>query len=175
MLTKDDVVAGVFDDVRQAEAAIADLYRAGFAIDKMDMVTRSQGETEATPDFALQKNAADGTVAGATTGAAVGALAGAAAATLLVPGLGVVLGAGLLASIIGGAAVLGAAGGSLIGTFAALEMSEDDARYYARAVQEEGRTVVLVQTPDHRDQARVILARHGARQRRSDTGPQVIL
>ena len=78
---------------------------------------------------------------------------------------GVVMGAGLLASAIGGAALLGAAGGSLVGTFVALEMSEADARYYARAVQEEGRTVVLVQTPDRRDEARVILDRHGAHRR----------
>jgi hypothetical protein len=163
MLTKDDIVAGVFDDVRQAEKAIADLYRAGFPVDRIDMVTRSQGETEGTPDFALQKNAADGTVTGGAIGAAVGALA-AAAATLLIPGIGLVLGAGLLVSVIGGAA-LGAAGGSLLGTFVALEMSEDDARYYAKAVEHEGRTVVLVQTPDRRDEARIILARNGAHQR----------
>ena len=175
MLTKHDVVAGVFDDARQAEAAIADLYRAGFAIDKMDMVTPSQGETEATPDFALQKNAANGTVAGAATGAAVGALAAAAVATLTVPGLGIVLGTGLLATVIGGAALLGAAGGSLIGAFAALEMSDEDAQYYARAVQEEGRTVVLVQTPDRKAEARTILARHGAHERRKPPTPQVII
>ena len=108
MLTKDDIVAGVFDDVRQAEQAIADLYRAGFSIDKIDMVTRSQGETEGTPDFALQKNAADGTVTGAAAGAAVGALAAAAIATLAIPGFGLVLGSGLLASFIGGGVLLGA-------------------------------------------------------------------
>jgi len=165
MRTKNDIVAGVFDDARQGERAVADLYRAGFPTDRIDMVTRSQGETEGTPDFALQKNAADGTVAGAVAGAGVGALAAAAVATLAVPGIGLMLGAGLLASVIGGGALLGAAGGSLVGTFAALEMSEDDARFYARAVQDEGRTVVLVQTPDRRDEARVILERNGARRR----------
>ena len=82
---------------------------------------------------------------GGAIGAAVGALA-VAAATLVFPGLGLVLGGGLLTTVVGGAA-LGAAGGSLLGTFVALEMSEADAAYYARAVQEEGRTVVLVQTP----------------------------
>jgi hypothetical protein len=164
MLTKSDIVAGVFDDARRAERAIADLYKAGFAIDRIDMVTRSQGETEGTPDFALQKNAADGTATGAAAGAGLGALAG-ALATLVIPGVGVALSAGLLAAVVGGAALLGAAGGSLVGTFVALEMSEADARFYARAVQEEGRTVVLVQTPDRKDDARAILMRHGARQR----------
>ena len=51
MLAKHEIVAGVFDDARQAEKAIADLYRAGFPIDRIDLVTRSQGETEGTPDF----------------------------------------------------------------------------------------------------------------------------
>jgi hypothetical protein len=163
MLAKHEIVAGVFDDARQAEKAIADLYRAGFPIDRIDLVTRSQGETEGTPDFALQKNAAGGTMTGGAIGAAVGALA-VAAATLVFPGLGLVLGGGLLTTVVGGAA-LGAAGGSLLGTFVALEMSEADATYYARAVQEEGRTVVLVQTPDRPEEARAILARNGARQR----------
>jgi hypothetical protein len=167
MLTKKDLVAGVFDDVRQAQKAIADLYRAGFPIDRIDMVTRSQGETEGTPDFALQKNAADGTVTGGTIGAAVGAVA-TAAALLMIPGFGLILGTGLLLSVLGGAA-LGAAGGSLIGTFVALEMSEDDARYYAQAVEHEGRTVVLVQTPNRRDEARVILERNGAHPRKPAT------
>ena len=55
MITKDDLVAAVFDDARQAEQAIADLYQSGFALDKIDMVTRSQGETSATPHFARRK------------------------------------------------------------------------------------------------------------------------
>jgi hypothetical protein len=163
MLTKEHIVAGVFDDVRQAERAIADLYKAGFPIDKVDMVTRSQGETEGTPNFALQKNAAEGTATGAVVGAGVGALAG-AAALLAVPGIGAVLGVGLLSGLVGGAA-LGAAGGSLVGTFVALEMSEEDARYYARAIHEEGRTVVLVQTPDRPNDAQAVLVRHGSRRR----------
>src|SRR5437016_2207913 len=115
MVTRDDLVVGVFDDARPAEQAIADLHRAGFAMDKIDMVTRSQGETSGTPDFALQKNAAAGAVGGAATGATLGALAGAAAA-VFIPGVGVALGAGLLASMIG-AAALGAVGGSLVGPF----------------------------------------------------------
>jgi hypothetical protein len=168
MITKDDLVAAVFDDARQAEAAIADLYQSGFALDKIDMVTRSQGETSATPDFAAQKEAAHGAVTGAATGAGVGALAGlaAAAAIMTIPGVGIVLGAGLLMGAIGGAA-LGATGGSLIGPFVALEMSEDDAHYYARAVKDEGRTVVLVQTPNRQADARAILTKHGGRDRRS--------
>ena len=168
MVTRDDLVVGVFDDARSAERAIADLHRAGFAMDKIDMVTRSQGETPGTPDFALQKNAAQGAVAGAT----LGALAGAAAA-VFIPGVGLALGAGLLASVIG-AAALGAVGGSLVGPFIALEMSEEDASYYNRAVTDEGRTLVLVQTPDRQGDARTILARHGGRERQPARTTQTV-
>jgi hypothetical protein len=84
-------------------------------------------------------------------------------ATLLVPGLGLVLGGGLLAGILGGAA-LGAAGGTFLGPFVALGASADDAHYYSKAV-DEGRTVVLVQTHDRQAEARAILDRHGARRR----------
>ena len=168
MVTREDLVVAVFDDTRHAEQAITDLYQAGFALDKIDMVTRSQGETSATPQFAAQKEAADGAIAGAATGAGVGAVAGmaAAAAMMMIPGVGIVLGAGLLMGAIGGAA-LGATGGSLIGPFIALEMSEEDAHYYARAVSDEGRTVVLVQTPNRQADARAILTRHGGRDRRA--------
>jgi hypothetical protein len=168
MITKDDLVVAVFDDARHAEQAIADLYQAGFALDKIDMVTRSQGETSGTPNFAAQKEAADGAITGAATGAGVGALAGmaTAAAIMMIPGVGIVLGAGLLMGAVGGAA-LGATGGSLIGPFIALEMSEEDAHYYARAVKDEGRTVVLVQTPNRQADARAILSRHGGRDRRA--------
>ncbi len=168
MITRDDLVVAVFDDVRRAEQAVADLYKAGYALDKIDMVTRSQGETTATPDFAAQKNAAEGALSGAATGAGIGALAGAAtaAAIMMIPGVGIALGAGLLAGVIGGAA-MGATGGSLIGPFVALEMSEEDATYYTRAVKDEGRTIVLVQTPTSQAEARAILARHGGRERRA--------
>ncbi len=66
----------------------------------------------------------------------------------------------MLAGIIGGAA-LGAAGGSFLGPFIALEMPHDEAHHYARQI-EEGRTVVLVQTRDRIGEARAILRAHGA-------------
>jgi hypothetical protein len=157
-----DLVIGVFDHLAPAEQAIEDLWRAGFPRDRIDMATRSQGVTAATPRFEYQKDAADGALTGAVAGASAGAVAGAVAG-LLIPGLGAVIGGGLLAGVLGGAA-LGAAGGTFLGPFIALGVAEDDAQYYAHEV-DEGRTVVLVQTPDRADEARAILERHGARLR----------
>ena len=84
----------------------------------------------------------------------------AALATMLSPGVGWVLGGGLLTIL--GAAALGAAGGTFVGPFLALEMAPDEAAYYAKEV-DEGRTVVLVRTKDRADEAQRILNKHGAR------------
>jgi hypothetical protein len=158
-MRRSDLVIGVFDNQADAERAIAALWRAGFARDSIDMATRSQGVTKATPRFDEQADAADAAAVGAVAGASAGAIAG-AIATMLIPGLGTILGGSLLAGIIGGAA-LGAAGGSFLGPFIALEMPHDEAHHYARQI-EEGRTVVLVQRPDRADEARAILREHGA-------------
>jgi hypothetical protein len=160
MLTGKGLVVGVFDHQAPAERAVADLWSAGFARDRVDMVTRSQGETQATPNFTLQKEAADGAVAGALAGATAGAVAG-AVATVLLPGVGTVIGGGLLAGLLGGAG-LGAAGGTFLGPFVALGASDEEARAYARHV-DEGRIVVLVQAFERAPEAQAILARHGAR------------
>jgi hypothetical protein len=157
-----DVVAGCFPHRAQAEQAVAELWKAGFPHDRIDMVTRTGEQVQASPNLHYQKDAGDGALAGAVAGAGAGAIVGAAALTLI-PGVGTVIGGGLLAGLLGGAA-LGAAGGAFLGPFVALEMSEEDARYYAHAV-DEGRTVVLVKTPDRRDEACAVLKKHGATRR----------
>jgi outer membrane lipoprotein SlyB len=161
-VTKNNLVVGVFDHSPPAEQAVEDLYRAGFPQDRIDMVTRGEGVTRATPRLQTDTDASTGALAGAVAGASTGAVAGAIAA-FLVPGLGAVIGGGLLAGIVGGAA-LGAAGGTFLGPFLALEMSPDEAHYYSHEI-DQGRTVVLVQTADRADEAWSILSRHGARRR----------
>jgi hypothetical protein len=154
-----NVVVGVFEQPADAEKAVAALWQAGFAHDRLDMVTPAQGKGPGTPRLAIQQDAGEGAWKGAAIGAAAGAAAGLITG-LLIPGLGTVLAGGLLVAIVGGAA-LGAAGGSFLGPFLALEMSEDDAHHYSRQVQE-GRTVVLVHTVDRQEEARALLRSHGA-------------
>jgi hypothetical protein len=153
-----DLVIGVFEHRPQAERAVTELWKAGFPHDRIDMVT-GEGAEEATPNLHMQTDAGKSAVAGALGGAGAGAIAGAVLVTL-VPGIGTVLGGGLLAGVLGGA-LLGAAGGTFLGPFLALEMSEDDAHYYARHV-DEGRIVVMVKTPDRAEEARAILLLAGA-------------
>jgi hypothetical protein len=158
---QNSVIVGVFEHRPRAEQAVAELWRAGFPHDRIDMVTR-EGETEATPNLHLQDEVGTGAIAGAVGGASAGAIAG-AIAVMLVPGLGTILGGGLLAGVIGGAA-LGAAGGTFLGPFVALQMNEDDAHYYAHAV-DEGKTIVIVKVPARAEEARAILLQAGASER----------
>jgi outer membrane lipoprotein SlyB len=157
----DELVIGIFDHRTQAERAIMELWNAGFAHDRIDMVTRD-GATSGTPNLHLQNEAGNSAITGALGGASAGAVAGAVAVTL-VPGIGTVLGGGLLAAMLGGAA-LGAAGGTFLGPFIALEMSEDDAHYYAHHL-DEGRTLVVVKSHDRLLEAQAILRKAGARER----------
>jgi hypothetical protein len=154
-----NIVVGVFEQPADAEKAVAALWQAGFAHDRVDMITRDQGKGPGTPRLAIQKHAGEGAARGAAIGAGAGAAAGLITG-LLLPGIGTVLTGGLLAVVVGGAA-LGAAGGSFVGPFVALEMSEEEAHHYSRHV-EEGRTVVLVHTADRQDEARTLLRSHGA-------------
>jgi hypothetical protein len=169
-MPQSDIVAAVFDHQAQAERAVADLWDAGFARDRVDMVSHSQGQTEGTPNFASQKEAADAALVGAGVGAATGAIAG-AATLLLVPGLGTVIGGGLLAGILGGAA-LGAAGGAFVGPFTSV-MGEEQAHALS-AELEEGGIVVLVRAYERADEAWAILQRHGGRKAAVRDAPPIL-
>jgi hypothetical protein len=153
--TRRNVAVGVFEQEAQAEKAVAALFQAGFPHDCVDMATRDQGVVPGTPRLEIQKDAASGAEAGAVAGAASGLVAGALAGSLI-PGVGTLLGG------LGGAA-LGAAGGTFAGPFLALDMSEDEAHHYSRAV-DQGRILVVVREPSRLDEARTILRNHGARE-----------
>jgi hypothetical protein len=148
----------VFDDRADAERAVDDLYRAGFAQEDVGIAMR-RTEVEAAEgqgDSRTLQGAATGAVSGAAIGGVIGALA-----VGLVPGLGPVLAGGLLASILGGAAVGGTAGG-LIGALAGMGVPEEEARYYDEQFRA-GSTIVTVRAQSRYEEASEILRRHGGR------------
>ncbi|HZV06681.1 MAG TPA: hypothetical protein VE999_16490 [Gemmataceae bacterium] len=147
-----DLAIGVFEQEAQAEQAVSELWRAGFAPDRIDMANRRLGVVRGTPRVQFQKDAEEGAAAGAVAGAATGAVAGAVAGSLI-PGVGTVVGG------IGGAA-LGAAGGTFLGPFVAMDISEEDATRYSNAIND-GRTLVIVRQIGRTDEARQILRSHG--------------
>ncbi len=155
------ILVGIFDHYNQAAEAIKDLWKVGFPQDHIDMVTGAgYGPDQATTEAEADNAAADGAVGGAISGAVVGAVAG-AIAMVAMPALGAITVGGLLASMLGGGA-FGAAGGTFLGPFVAMGLSEREAHHYSKEL-EENRTLIIVKEPSRLDEARTILERHGGR------------
>ncbi|HET8875461.1 MAG TPA: hypothetical protein VFO53_03950 [Casimicrobiaceae bacterium] len=101
--------------------------------------------------------------AGAVTGGVVGGAAGLAASLmgLAIPGIGPIIAAGPIVSLLTGAGV-GAVAGGLIGGLTDMGVSRPDAEYYAEAVRRGG-ALVTVRADDARaDRAAEIMRSHGA-------------
>lgn len=148
-------LVAVFARRRQAEAAIDELWHAGFARDRIGMVLPGENAKQATTVTAsAEDRAAEGAVTGAVAGGAVNALAGAIAVATL-PGLGALLVGGALTGIATGAAL-----GSFAGPFVALGFSQRLAQQYEDAFRA-GRSLVLVRAEDDVDKALTILKSHG--------------
>jgi hypothetical protein len=158
--TQQQAIVGVFEDRGRAKKAIEELHHAGVAERDIGLVTRA-GLTEArTATGMLEENAGIGAAAGAAAGGAIGALAGVGAVVAgLIPGVGPVLATGILAGLIGGTA--GAALGTFAGPFIALGFTEDEAPHYTNGLGE-GRTVLVVRSPEHAAAVYEILERNGA-------------
>lgn len=162
-----ETVVGVFEHRYQAERAVEHLRRAGFNEDDIGFASREGSWTKtedhlAAADSGAAQDAGSGAVTGMLTGGIVGGLL-AAGASLLIPGVGPIIGGGILAATLAGAAT-GAAAGGLIGALTGLGVSEDDARIYEEHVKS-GRLLVTVQAGDRAGQAEEILTRAGAHQR----------
>jgi hypothetical protein len=163
-------VAGIFQSRAEAERAVENLRSAGIAADKINFLTpgTTDEELEASVPTTETEQPGMGGALGGTVGAALGAAGGmhigAALASLLVPGVGPVLAAGVL-----GAALLGA-GGAAAGAAAGSALEEsieglphDELFVYEDALRQ-GRTVIIAVTDDdtQADTARSALAQAGA-------------
>lgn len=164
-------VAGIFNSRSDAEQAVTNLRSAGFAPDNITLLT--PGMTDAQVDASVPTTeteqpgmgkAVGGTVGGAM-GAAGGATIGAAAASLLVPGVGPVIAAGILgAALLGaGGATLGAATGGAMEDEIAPELPHDELFVYEDALRQ-GKSVVIGVTDDETqiEGGRTVLAQAGA-------------
>ena len=150
---------GIFPDRSQAEFAVEELLRNGFAAEQVGFVHRPEDDGDERLAVATGGSmVVEGAEAGAAAGVAVGGLVGAAVATALLPGIGIVLAGGVLAGLLGGAA-----GGGILGALIGMSVPEEEARVYEREFHL-GRTLVAVQAGDRHDEAVAILqrAREGA-------------
>jgi hypothetical protein len=151
-------VVAVYRTRGQAEAAIDQLWHAGFAKEQVGVMIPGEGVHQATTATEqMEEKGANGAVAGAVTGTALGTVAG-ALAMILIPGIGPILTGGALMGVVAGAAA-GAAAGSFAGPFLAMGFSEDDVHRYQTDLRS-GRTVVVVQVEGNQDRAIMILRSH---------------
>src|SRR5512135_2307458 len=154
-------VVGVFEDRRQADAAINELRKAGVREDQIGVASRhTEGEAATTTTGEQGTKWETGAITGALAGAGLGGLVGLGIMAGVIPVIGPVIAGGTLAVILANAAG-GAAIGGLLGALTGAGIPEEEARYY-QGEFEAGRTIVTVKADGRYDEAVTILHRHGA-------------
>ncbi len=136
-------VVGVFDGPSHAEEALNGLKAAGFTPEQVSVVAKNQEHIDQIAENTDM--AGEGAATGAVTGGLLGGLAGflVGISALVIPGIGPIVGSGILLSTLAGAGI-GAAAGGLVGALAGLGVPEEDARAYETHVKE-GRILLTVQ------------------------------
>jgi len=152
-------VVGVFRERDQAERAIDDLHRSGFGDDQIGFAMRGPEGHEDVTTTDTGSHAGSGAAGGMLAGAGIGGVI-AATAALLIPGFGPVVAGGILATVLGGAAI-GAAAGGILGALVGAGVPEDEAHYYEGEFNE-GRILVTVKAGNRYAEARDIMRRQGA-------------
>lgn len=139
-------VVGVFTDVNRAERALTELKNAGFTPEQVSAVAKDKGDVQQMADNTemVANSAAGGAVTGSVLGGIAGFLVGISA--LVIPGIGPIVGAGIIGSTLAGAGI-GAATGGLIGALTAEGVGEDDARGYEEHVKQ-GSILLSVRATD---------------------------
>ncbi len=168
-------IAGLFDNLDAAHAAVRDLRELGLPSSDVSLVAH-----DVTGTYTQSLNGADwatttpvhrdATATGAGMGAVLGGLAGlmVGLGALVLPGIGPVLAAGPLATVLSGifgvgmGAVSGGLAGGLLGALVDLGVPEDQAHYYAEGVRRGGALVTVNASDDQAEAVRGILSRHYA-------------
>jgi len=128
--TNRHTVVGVFDGPNHAEQALTGLKNAGFTPEQVSVVAKENAETRQMVEntgMGTGEAAGSGAVAGTVIGGIAGWLFGISA--LAIPGIGPIVGAGIIGTTLAGAGI-GAATGGLIGALTSEGVDEADAREY---------------------------------------------
>jgi hypothetical protein len=162
-------VVGLFNRAEDADRAIQSLKQSGIEETQISLLTREQTTPDIKNEYlSTQEEVTFGRLAGAATGATVGVFAGAliGLSAVAIPGVGPILSAGALATVLGsavaGSGVGALAGGLLVGSLARLGLPEEEAHLYAEGVKRGG-VLVAVQTDDaHVQEAEHLLSEANA-------------
>jgi hypothetical protein len=165
-------VIGLFDNLTDANSAIAELNTHGFASRQISLVTHQPADSvvDRTPHPAGVAHPSHPVKSvGPIKSASAGTLAGGAAGILTtltlmaVPGLdlGVLLAAGPIVSVLAGAGAAAAAGG-LVGALIGMGTSAPEAEAFKEGVQRGGALVSVTADDDQADHIATILTSHHA-------------
>ena len=134
----------LYENEQQAAEAIEEFKRENYTTDEISVIANQPNDlTRMTQE--VKTSTMDGAIAGAATGGAIG-IAGVLAGlpAVLVPGLGAVLAAGPILTILGGAIVgVKSSEGGLMNSLVNIGLSNDEAERYANAVQD-GKFLVIL-------------------------------
>ncbi|WP_026692551.1 general stress protein [Peribacillus kribbensis] len=137
-------VVGVYENANEAKAAVEDLQNKGYKYEDISIVAKDIEDLGKAADEVKPKES-DGMIAGAATGGAVG-LTGLflGLSYLAVPGIGPILAAGPIISVLGGAvAGMATNAGGLTKALQDLGLSEEESRQYQDDIKN-GKIIVAV-------------------------------
>ena len=139
-----DYILEVYDNEQQAADAIEKFKRKGYTTDEISVIANKPNELSRMTQE-VKTSTMDGAIAGAATGGALG-IAGALAGlpAVLVPGLGAILAAGPILTVLGGAYVgVRSSEGGLLNSLENIGLPEEDAQRYSNDVQD-GKFLVIL-------------------------------
>ena len=134
----------VYDDEHSASKAIEEFKQEGYTTDEISVIANHTNELSNVTQE-VKASSVDGAIAGATTGGVIG-MAGVLAGlpAVFVPGMGAVLAAGSIATMLGGAYVGAKSGqGGLFSSLSDIGLSDEKAKAYEKAV-ENGKFLVIL-------------------------------
>lgn len=155
-------IVTMFDDLRDAQAALVDLHEAGIPNENTSLVARDVDEQyREYLDSEITEESAEGIAVGASLGALIGGIGGLlmSLGALAIPGVGPIVAAGpILAALTGG--LTGAVAGGLVGALVEMGIPDTDAQLYAEGIRRGG-TLLVVRAANHQvDTALEALHRH---------------
>lgn len=164
-------IVGVFDSPSHAERALNGLQTAGFTPEQVSVVAKDAGDSRqmAESSDTVAEDATGGAASGAVLGGLGGFLLGVSA--LAIPGIGPIVGGGILLSTVAGAGI-GAAAGGLVGALVGHGLPETDARGYEEHVRR-GSVLLTVHATsgEQARKARALCEQAGAADARSYQAP----
>lgn len=150
-------VVGVFDGPDHAERALNGLKDRGFTPEQVSVVAQDKADVKQMAEN-TDMAGGEGAAAGAVTGGVLGGLAGflIGISALVIPGIGPIVGTGIIVSTLAGAGI-GAVAGGLVGALTAQGVDENDAREYE----------------EHVKQGRILLTAHAATEQQEQQAREV--